>query len=243
FRREYEKVLPKNTSNTPINFPLLRYSDVLLMFAEAENEVNNAPTAEAIEAVNKVRRRGYGKLLNYELLRSVTITNGGNGYTSVPTITISGGGGSGASAKAFINAGKINRVLIENMGAGYTIAPTVTVSGGGGAGAVLTPVITTLRTNNPDVTSVHTANKESFLRLLIDERSRELCFEALRRHDLIRWGLFLDKMHDIGAQLQVHSPSAYFGNRFRIVSQKHLLWPIPASEFSVNRKLIQNPLW
>ena len=43
-----------------VNWPLLRYSDVLLMFAEAENELNNNPTPEAIEAFTKVRLRGFG---------------------------------------------------------------------------------------------------------------------------------------------------------------------------------------
>ncbi|MFX8727509.1 RagB/SusD family nutrient uptake outer membrane protein, partial [Acinetobacter baumannii] len=41
----------------------MRYADVLLMFAEAENEVNNGPDAAAYNAVNMVRRRGYGKIL------------------------------------------------------------------------------------------------------------------------------------------------------------------------------------
>ncbi len=41
---------------------ILRYSDVLLMFAEAENEING-PTAAAYNAINAVRRRGYGKPL------------------------------------------------------------------------------------------------------------------------------------------------------------------------------------
>jgi hypothetical protein len=47
-----------------LKWQILRYSDVLLMFAEAENEINNGPTAAAYEAVNMVRRRGFGKALN-----------------------------------------------------------------------------------------------------------------------------------------------------------------------------------
>jgi hypothetical protein len=39
---------------------IIRYSDVLLMLAEAENEING-PTALAYSLVNQVRRRGYGK--------------------------------------------------------------------------------------------------------------------------------------------------------------------------------------
>lgn len=42
-----------------INWIHLRYSDVLLMFAEAENELNNGPTAEAKEAYEKVRLRAF----------------------------------------------------------------------------------------------------------------------------------------------------------------------------------------
>lgn len=43
-----------------LKWQILRYSDVLLMFAEAENELNG-PTSAAYNAVNMVRRRGYGK--------------------------------------------------------------------------------------------------------------------------------------------------------------------------------------
>ena len=42
---------------TGVNWPLLRYSDVLLMIAEAENEINAAPTKEAYDCLNEVRRR------------------------------------------------------------------------------------------------------------------------------------------------------------------------------------------
>lgn len=44
---------------TGINFPYMRYADVLLMFAEAENEINNGPTAEAKEALRQVRERAF----------------------------------------------------------------------------------------------------------------------------------------------------------------------------------------
>ena len=47
-----------------LKWQLLRYSDVLLMFAEAENELSGAPTAAAYTAINQVRRRGFGKPIN-----------------------------------------------------------------------------------------------------------------------------------------------------------------------------------
>lgn len=47
---------PVNQSNTGINFPLLRFSDVLLMYAEAENEING-PSGSAQAAIDRVRNR------------------------------------------------------------------------------------------------------------------------------------------------------------------------------------------
>lgn len=67
---KYRRDWITNPSYTPTNaiqyfglkWQLLRYSDVMLMFAEAENELNG-PTAAAYNAVNQVRRRGYGKAI------------------------------------------------------------------------------------------------------------------------------------------------------------------------------------
>lgn len=47
-----------SAKGTGINWPMLRYSDVLLMFAEAENELNG-PTAAAQEALSRVRQRAF----------------------------------------------------------------------------------------------------------------------------------------------------------------------------------------
>ena len=49
-----------SSKGTGINFPLMRYSDVLLMLAEAENELNG-PTALAKECLTKVRARAFAK--------------------------------------------------------------------------------------------------------------------------------------------------------------------------------------
>jgi hypothetical protein len=42
-----------------INWPLLRFSDVLLMYAEADNEINGKPSQTAISAYEEVRKRGF----------------------------------------------------------------------------------------------------------------------------------------------------------------------------------------
>ena len=57
FRREYEPAAKRNKNLTSINFPILRYSDVLLMVAEAENEYWGYPTDLAKECLRDVRIR------------------------------------------------------------------------------------------------------------------------------------------------------------------------------------------
>lgn len=49
-----------NNDQSNVNWYVLRYADVLLIYAEALNEWKNGPTNEAYSAVNKVRRRAYG---------------------------------------------------------------------------------------------------------------------------------------------------------------------------------------
>src|SRR5690606_28655969 len=55
FRRDWNPVTASQAQYFGTNWPMIRYSDVLLMFAEAENELNNGPTAAAINAFETVR--------------------------------------------------------------------------------------------------------------------------------------------------------------------------------------------
>ena len=67
YRRDWitnPAILPTNqVQYLGLKWQILRYSDVMLMFAEAENEING-PTAAAYNALNMVRRRGFGKPIN-----------------------------------------------------------------------------------------------------------------------------------------------------------------------------------
>ncbi len=56
---------------TGVNFTILRYSDMLLSYAEALNEANNGPTKEAYDAINKVRKRARAAGTVYEQPESV----------------------------------------------------------------------------------------------------------------------------------------------------------------------------
>jgi hypothetical protein len=165
WRREYELLLPRDQSYTGTNWPLLRYADVLLMFAEADNQLNNGPSELAYKAVNMVRRRGYGKDV--------------------------------ASPD-----------------------PTVDASPG--------------------------LSKQDFHELIMNERLRELAFEGIRKHDLIRWGIYPSTMQ---AQVQAYRTNMPAALRDPAIAQaqriteRSVLFPIPNSEMAVNPNVKQNPGW
>lgn len=57
FPRKFLDPQMTGTSAEEPNYIILRYAEVLLMIAEASNEVNNGPNAEAYTAINAVRAR------------------------------------------------------------------------------------------------------------------------------------------------------------------------------------------
>jgi starch-binding outer membrane protein, SusD/RagB family len=60
FRKDWRvPLLPGTALNPGYNWPMIRFSDVLLMFAEAENELNGNPSAAAIAAFEEVRKRAF----------------------------------------------------------------------------------------------------------------------------------------------------------------------------------------
>jgi hypothetical protein len=72
-------------------------------------------------------------------ISAISVLNAGQGYTSSPTITITGDG-TGANAAATIVNGKIQNIEVTNRGIDYTRA-TITISGGGGYGATAEAII------------------------------------------------------------------------------------------------------
>ena len=76
---------------------------------------------------------------------SITVTNQGSGYTSVPTVSFTSSTGAGATATAVrgtgANVNKIVSITVTNPGSGYQTAPAITISGGGGTSAVATASI------------------------------------------------------------------------------------------------------
>jgi hypothetical protein len=47
----------KGTAQADLNWPQIRYADVLLVYAEAQNRADGSPNAQAYEALNSIRRR------------------------------------------------------------------------------------------------------------------------------------------------------------------------------------------
>lgn len=72
---------------------------------------------------------------------NITVTNGGSGYTTAPTVTISGGSGTGATAVAVIANGVVVAVTLTNPGKGYQAGDTLSVAFGTGTGSGATGTV------------------------------------------------------------------------------------------------------
>ncbi len=88
-----------------------------------------------------INSSGTGASIAGGLISSISVTAGGSGYTTPPDVTISGGGGSGATATALLGLTTAS-ITLDNGGSGYDAAPFVVISGGGGSGATATATLT-----------------------------------------------------------------------------------------------------
>lgn len=75
-------------------------------------------------------------------INSITLTNEGSGYTSTPSVTVSGGDPqrNGQAFAVLAPYGNISYIVVGNQGAGYHYPPSVQISAQG-SGAVATEVI------------------------------------------------------------------------------------------------------
>jgi hypothetical protein len=105
------------------------------------SEIDPAQNAAVQAAVNTA---GFNETATHTMADgvAVAVTAGGSGYTSAPTVSFAGGGGSGAAATAVIDTtsgsptfGQVIAINVTNRGTGYTSNPSVILSGGGGTGA------------------------------------------------------------------------------------------------------------
>lgn len=107
-----------------------------LFYPDVIDGISVLSAAQAVQSIRSINAANYDGYVTF-----IKLTAGGSGYTTAPTVTFSGGGGSGAAATAFIINGIVIGFRMTALGSGYTSAPSVTLSGGGGTGATATAVI------------------------------------------------------------------------------------------------------
>jgi len=73
-----------------------------------------------ISIENQINR---GSLANSDIV----ITNDGAGYSSAPSVTISGGSGTGATATATLDGATVSAITVTAGGSGYYETPTITI--------------------------------------------------------------------------------------------------------------------
>ncbi|MCE5265695.1 MAG: multicopper oxidase domain-containing protein, partial [Deltaproteobacteria bacterium] len=82
----------------------------------------------------RILNAAHDRFLNLQLytaspiVSAISVVVPGSGYTSAPTVTISGGGGTGATATATVTGGAVTAITLDTVGSGYTSAPTVTIA-------------------------------------------------------------------------------------------------------------------
>jgi len=93
-------------------------------FLAAENAVGFAP--RILIAPEFTHQRASNGIL------SIAVSNQGAGYTTVPAVTVTGGGGSGAVIRARLgtgaNSGKVVEFIVDSPGSGYNSSPTITIA-------------------------------------------------------------------------------------------------------------------
>lgn len=116
---------------------------------DTRNEIITMKEIRSTDVAFVVERINWESGLVYDMyddhycdeLDGINLISGGYGFADPPTVIITGGGGSGASAVAHIANGIVIEIEMTNPGRGYTSAPTVTITGGGGEGAAATAVL------------------------------------------------------------------------------------------------------
>ncbi len=66
----------------------------------------------------------------FKKIASITVVDGGSGYTSAPTVVLSGNG----AATATVSGGKVTAITVTNPGDNYLSPPTIEFANGGGSG-------------------------------------------------------------------------------------------------------------
>ena len=81
----------------------------------------------------------------------------------------------------------------------------------------------------------------------MDERARELCFEGLRKFDLVRWGIYVQEMNNAARKADTDSRAGSAREKMtevaKRITDRYIYFPIPQSELQLNKLMTQNKGW
>lgn len=135
------------------------YKDDILIVPQSEDPLTFANPVFKAKIIEK--RYDFGQLVVKPIreVQSITVTDGGSGYTSAPTVTITGGGGTGATAQAVLTyfdedanetvvTDTVQSISVLTGGEDFTSAPTITLSDPQTASGTRATATATLNTNS-----------------------------------------------------------------------------------------------
>ena len=127
FISSYTAVDGTNSSTTDFDLAP-EYDKISKAIISSKAKVFNNTIVGASSSTSMYPRKHWRDNLGYQVT-DIIVSDSGSGYTYVPTVTLEGGGGTGATAVAYLGYGKITSIKITNPGSGYFSAPTVVIQG------------------------------------------------------------------------------------------------------------------
>jgi len=123
----YEKVDPTNTTVSDFDLPPKYSLETTRIEASTAKVANEVIFGQ--RDVTSYPDKHWFENVGYEI-KSVEIGHTGTLYNLPPVIKFEGNSGSGATAKAYLNNGKLSKIEVLTSGKGYLSAPTVILDGG-----------------------------------------------------------------------------------------------------------------
>jgi len=117
------------TQSKITDFDLAPYYDTVKKGINvADVVVKNDVLVTDNDKINQLPRRDFRDNVGYEVTE-IRIANPGSKFTFTPKVYIEGGGGTGATAQAYLGRGSITKIEVTNPGSGYLSAPTIRIVG------------------------------------------------------------------------------------------------------------------
>ena len=139
----YEKIDPSSSVITDFDLPPVYNADAGKIIPQSVQILDDT-IVSGISEITKFPSKHWADNVGFELT-DLTIADPGSGYTIAPEIKITGGGGTGAQAQAFIGTnGRLTSIEVTKPGSGYLSQPKIEIIGSiedGGTAGRLSPVL------------------------------------------------------------------------------------------------------